>query len=490
MHATDSVGGIRTIRVSDLAATYIAEIAPRTGRLPPTRSERQLNLVEDAMEQPSSTTRTNVLFAAHRAGLVAAQDNLLDVLVRIQAPDAAVEPATERPPLALALVIDRSGSMSGVPLHEAKNCGLHVVSCLRPTDLLSVVQFDSRVDTLWPAVAIGDGQDVRSAIHRITSGGNTDLHGGWFAGAQSLKAVEGSGVKRVMLLSDGCANAGITDAETIAAECAAWAAIGITTSTYGLGNHFNEDLMLDMARAGAGSNYYGDTAQDLMDPFQREMGLLANLHLRQAQVVIDAPSGVQASMMNNLLPRNQGWSLPDIACGAEAWVLLRLHVSADAVPALGETMEVVRVVIAGQDADGNQIANVSGACHLPVMSAVEFAALPENELVTRRRIEIEAGNVLNEVRDAARSRRWDEADQLVADALQRFASNDWVTESLRAMQQLAASRSLQRTSKEALLASSRMHARLADKDEDNQTRGEGGKAAYLRRKPLQGKDDS
>jgi hypothetical protein len=48
----------------------------------------------------------------------------------------------------------------------------------------------------------------------------------------------------------------------------------VTTSTYGLGRGFNEELMVAMARAGHGNSYYGQTAEDLMDPFREELELL------------------------------------------------------------------------------------------------------------------------------------------------------------------------------------------------------------------------
>ena len=189
---------------------------------------------------------SRTLLSASRNGLRSGQNNTIDVLVRVQAPDASESDAAARPPQAIALVIDRSGSMQGRPLAEARRCAELVVSRLRPMDIVSVVQFDNRVQRLWPAVPLGDGDAVRGAIGSIHSGGNTNLHGGWLDGADSLAGVPGSGLKRVILLSDGCANEGLTDSAEIATQCAAWAAKGVTTSTYGLGDNFNEDLMVAM----------------------------------------------------------------------------------------------------------------------------------------------------------------------------------------------------------------------------------------------------
>ena len=61
-----------------------------------------------------------IVLTPRRAGLLAGQDNTVEVLVRIQAPDAPVGHTAVRPPQAIALVIDRSGSMEGRPLAEAR----------------------------------------------------------------------------------------------------------------------------------------------------------------------------------------------------------------------------------------------------------------------------------------------------------------------------------------------------------------------------------
>ena len=94
----------------------------------------------------------------------------------------------------------------------------------------------------------------------------TDLEGGWAAGVAALATVKGSGVKRVFLLSDGQANAGETNSAVIAERCRAATARGISTTTCGLGKGFNEALMVAMGDAGRGSSYYGDSAEDLMEP--------------------------------------------------------------------------------------------------------------------------------------------------------------------------------------------------------------------------------
>jgi Ca-activated chloride channel family protein len=146
---------------------------------------------------------STVVLTPRRAGLCSGQDNAVEVLVRIQAPDAPAGSGAQRPPQALALVIDRSGSMAGRPLEEAKRCAEYVLGKLRPTDAVALVKFDNRVQRLWPAAPLGDGTPQRAAIAGVHAGGNTNLHGGWKEGADALADVAGQGLKRVILLSDG-----------------------------------------------------------------------------------------------------------------------------------------------------------------------------------------------------------------------------------------------------------------------------------------------
>ena len=441
-------------------------------------------------EHLSLSSRT--VLAPRRAGLVAGQDNHVDVLVRIQAPDAPAGHASERPPQAIALVIDRSGSMQGRPLAEARRCAEYVVGKLRPTDTVSLVQFDNRVQRLWPAVPIGDGTALRAAIAAIHAGGNTHLHGGWREGAETLADVAGTGLKRVMLLSDGQANEGLTDAGAIAEQCANWAAHGVTTSTYGLGNSFNEELMVAMARAGGGNHYYGDTAEDLMDPFQQELELMGNLCLRDLRLSTAVPDGVDVQMVNELPVVDGGWRLPDLAWGAEAWAVLRLKVPAGALPALGQLLSVLRVSVEGRSLEGEPVTLERAGLALPVVSAAASDKLTDDELVARRLIELAAADALSRMRAAADQGDWVTVDRLLEEASRQFAGNEWVAAVLAAMKDIAESRSRERMMKEAMYSSGKLRSRLSARNEAvsfSVAEESIDVPAYLRRKPAQGKGD-
>jgi Ca-activated chloride channel family protein len=426
-----------------------------------------------------------IILTPRRPAVLAGFESTFDVLVRVAAPDAPPIVGHSRAPLHLALVIDRSGSMAGQPLEEAKKAAAFVINALMRDDRASLVTYDDAVDTQVPLRGADDRDTLLRAIARIESGGSTNLHGGWFAGAETLApAVSRETISRVILLSDGCANKGLTDPEAINLQCAELARTGVTTSTYGLGRNFNEDLMIGMARAGLGNTYYGQTAEDLMDPFREEFALLNATCARRLELELAPAPGVQAEVLNDYPLTDEGNSqLPDLAYGGEAWALVRLTVPArpeGAIPAA-----LLTAAIRYRDMAGEPRAVQPCALSLPAVPAAAYETLIQDPLVIRRASELEAARLLAQARVAARQRDWDKVQALLSIANKLGADNPWLKDVVRELQQLADRRDDAMFAKEGAYSSRRMTTRLAPAAE-GLTPGQE-KASYLRRKSAQGK---
>ena len=183
------------------------------------------------------------------------------------------------PPLRLAVVIDRSGSMSGTKLEVARESASRLVDHLRSEDRIAAVTYDDEIDVLFPLSPPSRG--LRSLIDRIRPGGSTNLYGGWLTGAKLL-----AGGGRVILLSDGLANAGrYQDALQLSQHAKrSYERYGVSTSTIGIGDDYDEALMAGMAREGAGAHYYAHNSESILEAFKRERFLAASLAVAGARI--------------------------------------------------------------------------------------------------------------------------------------------------------------------------------------------------------------
>ncbi len=254
----------------------------------------------------------------------------LDVLIRITPPRPEVH--FLRPPLNLGLVLDRSGSMSGgKKMACALEAASYVIRQLLPGDRVSVTTFDHAVETIIPSTYATDKPALLRRLAAVHPRGSTNLRGGWAEGArQVLEHRFDDGINRVLLLSDGLANEGVTDPNTLAAEARGRAAQGVSTTTLGVGDDYNEDLMEAMATAGDGRYYYIEAATQLMDIFQTELkGLMATVGEKVSLGLEPASKVAVVEVLNDLDRAATGRiMLPNLVVGMPILVVARLSIAA------------------------------------------------------------------------------------------------------------------------------------------------------------------
>ena len=434
-----------------------------------------------------------VHFTPLRSALLAQHNNTLDVIIRVRGPQ---HPESHvRAPLNLSLVIDRSGSMSGAPMAEAKKCVKAIIKRLGAEDRVSVIAYDDHVDIVSPNQSCAHQSSILKAVDRIESRGMTNLFGGWEGGLkEALVAKETHELNRVILLSDGQLNQGLTDEKEIERRCAAAAELGVSTSTYGLGRSFNEHIMAIMSEAGQGNAYYGETAEDLMEPFETEFDLLSNIFARGLSLKLEAAEGVSVECMNDFKEDSGGvMIIPDLPFDAETWIGLRLTISASAID---RGQPLLALSINGLSIDGAPLQLTETLPNYPGLAPSAFEAIAPSDEVKRYFSELEVARLKIKARESARRKEWSVVEELVG-VMERLDIGDWAKDGVQEIKTLMAERDVELFSKEAMISSMKSRSQhktglvdytndpLADAQErDSQERS---KVSFLQRKVRQGR---
>lgn len=203
-------------------------------------------------------------------------------------------PGSSRAPVNLALVIDRSGSMSGAKIEQARRAALRLVDLLDEHDRLAIVHYGSDVRALGGLFATPDNKArMRRYINSIQDEGGTNIGEGLWAGKNYLaSAMSDFRVNRLLLLSDGQPTVGITSASGLANTVAKIRASGVSVTSLGVGADFNEDLMQRLADVGGGSYGFISDASAMTTMFERDLQQAGTMVARDVTLSFTLPDGI------------------------------------------------------------------------------------------------------------------------------------------------------------------------------------------------------
>jgi len=315
-----------------------------------------------------------------RAAVCSDQPTTLDVVVRITPPVAPVA-SVDRPTLNIGFVIDRSGSMgTRNKIDYARDAVCYAIEQLLPCDRLSVTIFDDKVETLIPNTPANNKASFTRLVKQVQPGGSTALHNGWVQGGIQVSQALTAQLNRVILLSDGLANVGETNPDAIATDVHGLAKRGVSTSTIGLGDDYNEDLLEAMARSGDGNYYYIASAEQLPSIFERELqGLATTVGTAVTMGILPQGAVVVADVLNDLDVDTTGrFKLPTLSFGDVMDVVVRLQ-----VPALSQESQLCTFHLTWTDPE-QQTQELRTVLQLPVVSSSQLAEFPQNQEVQQQ----------------------------------------------------------------------------------------------------------
>jgi len=347
-----------------------------------------------------------------------------DTVVRALLTVSGRAPATHRPALGLSLVLDRSGSTDGMPLEAARDAAARAVQRLHPDDVVSAVLFDDRIETLAAPDRCRTQNHLTERLRKVEARGGTNLSGGWLRGRQHMEQAvalmeNAASLRRIVLLTDGCANEGITDRDTLVELARTARMQGITTTTIGVGEHYDDSLLRAMADAGGGNAWYVECADHAQDVFAEELGNLLTVAAQNLTVTLTLHPDVEMLVVHSDWPRvaNTGcitFDLGDLYASEPKPLLFEVLIPAQKVSA--------RVAVATLSIQGH-VLTAGGGMELRTLSLPIAATLDGQSLMVP---EVERAILMArsaKAREEA-TRRQREGDVLEAASLMSRAADD------------------------------------------------------------------
>lgn len=198
-------------------------------------------------------------------------------------------PAIESPkrrPMNIAVVLDRSGSMADQKKIEYAKQSLYLlIDQLTSEDILSIVIYDDVIQVLRDARRVDNKREIKRLVESVYPRNSTNLGGGMIEGFHQVeKNLNREYVNRVVLLSDGLVNQGITDPYELNKIARQYRTRSISLTTMGVGLDYNENLMVGLSESGGGNYYFIENPNSLASIMRKEFNLLSSLVAQNASV--------------------------------------------------------------------------------------------------------------------------------------------------------------------------------------------------------------
>ena len=194
------------------------------------------------------------------------QQVLLDIALK-----ATAEAHHPRVPVAMTLVLDRSGSMSGQKLEQARRSVLQALERMQDSDWFGFVAYDHAAQTLVPLQPVGPNRaSIRATVMNVRTGGGTQIPQGLERGFQTLQSAPAGYARRIVLVSDGIDGSGV-GVEGARTAVARYGQSAVTVAALGIGTDYEEAFLTAVADAGNGAYAYLATGSELQGFLAQEM---------------------------------------------------------------------------------------------------------------------------------------------------------------------------------------------------------------------------
>ncbi|MFC6864900.1 VWA domain-containing protein [Halomicroarcula sp. GCM10025817] len=269
-----------------------------------------------------------------------------------------------RPTRQIALCIDSSGSMAGDDIQQARDGAEWVFGLLEADDYVSIVTFDTEVETVLDATRWGDisRDEALDRVANIAAGGGTDIYRGLVAARDALHHLPADDrtARRILFLSDGKDQShGEAEFETLAR---AIDEDGIRIKSAGIGSDYRKETIRTLGETARGEWTHLESAGDIESFFGDAVEAAGTLVAPDASLELDVADGVEVSEVYRAVPQTQAvdveWAgnateipLPDLLERETQRVVLKVHAPPREV---GQTVTLADVTLSarGETANG------------------------------------------------------------------------------------------------------------------------------------------
>ena len=253
----------------------------------PPRKPSQLPFTNGSVSVDAALAQNKVLVGSH---------GQISLSLTLRGEDIAGEPNEIVQPVDLVVVIDRSGSMRGQKISDAKQAVVRLLDRMSGQDRISIVTYSNGVEVVSPLTSVTDTmrRHLKERVTHLQVGGGTNLGGGLERGISMLgyaSAVDRQ--RKVVLLSDGLANQGIRSPQALGAMAGRASEHNMSVSSVGVGYDFNEMLMTTIADHGAGNYYFLEDPQSFAQIFEKEFETARAVVASNVEVAIPLSDGIR-----------------------------------------------------------------------------------------------------------------------------------------------------------------------------------------------------
>jgi Ca-activated chloride channel family protein len=280
--------------------------------------------------EENSPIRTQIQYSRNNLSWLA-EEQLVYALLEMEILPDQLSAKEKSTPINLALVLDSSTSMQGTRLDVVKSSAIELIRQLSHHDILSVVSFNDRAETILPATINLDPHISESHVRTIQAKGGTELFQGLNAGVVEVRQnLSPNYINHVILITDGHTYGDEANCLALAKKAAE---MNIGISCFGIGHQWNDKLLDQLANITGGSSDHIQEPADLKTFLKHKFEIFSQIYAKGISMNLVMGSGVTLKYAyrlmpeSSVLPTSSPFKLGDIPKGSQLSVLMEFLLS-------------------------------------------------------------------------------------------------------------------------------------------------------------------